>query len=399
MHFLSFHRSPQCLAVALLILPSLAVADLTSAIDRVAGKDGIVYAVDANDDVLVDIRGDRPFIPASVLKMFTVLLAAETLGLDHRFETRFFVDDDRLVIRGQGDPFLVSEEIDLIAAALRPKLMHRRLEGVVIDDSYFAQELRVPGVGRSANPYDALNAATSVNFNTIVVVRRGKEILSGELQTPLTPLARSLASARGVKGRVRFQIGDRPEEVRRYAGELFAAKLRAAGIDIGNEVVEGRARPGQPLYVHANSRKLDRVSEELLRSSNNYIANQVFLAVGAAVSGPPVNLGKSVAGARRFIEEHPELSGLRVVEGSGIAYENQATGRSVAALLKLFAPYMHLLKSAEGTRHKTGTLRTVAALAGYLETKRHGTVRYVIALPGNGQARRWQVVKMLQRGL
>lgn len=400
MPLVSASRCLQILVFAVVSLGSRhpAAADPTSAIRRVAGKDGVVYAVDDKGRALVDIRSDRSFMPASVLKIFTVLLAAEELGLDYRFTTEFFVDRDRLVVRGKGDPFLVSEELDLIAGALRPKLAGRELKGIVIDDSYFAPELRVPGVGRTANPYDALNAATAVNFNTIAVVRRGEKIFPGEPQTPLTPFARSLAVARDVRGSARFQIGDRPEEVRRYAGELIIAKLRLAGVRIGSEVAEGRAPQGQPLYVHTNSRGLDLVCKELLSSSNNYIANQVFLAIGAA-AGAPARLGKSVEAARRFIAATPELAGLHVVEGSGIAYENRATARSIAALLERFEPYMHLLKSAQGTRHKTGTLRAVATLAGYLETKNHGTVRYVIALDGRGQARRWQIVQMLKRGL
>lgn len=397
---LMLRRTPAFLfTAALLLAPHTGSADLTSTIRSVAGKDGVVYVVDAANRELVDLRGDRPFIPASILKVFTALLAIDTLGLDFRFTTEFFVDDGRLVVRGKGDPFLVSEELDLIAGALRPKLAGRDLKGVVIDDSYFQPELRVPGVGRTANPYDALNAATAVNFNTIAVVKRGKEILPGEPQTPLTPLALSLARTQRTQGRMRFQIGDRPEEVRRYAGELIAAKLRNAGIRIGNEVTEGRAPATVPLYVHHNSRTLEEVSKEMLGSSSNYVANQVFLAVGARAAGPPATLDKSVAAASRFLASRPQLAGLYVVEGSGIAYENRATGRAMAALLKMFAPYERLLKLAQGTRHKTGTLRVVSTLAGYLQTKKHGTVRYVIAVAGNGQAKRWQIVQMLKRGL
>lgn len=387
------------LLLALVLSTRAAFADLTATVRSAAGKDGVVYAVDAADKPLVDIRGDRPFLPASILKVFTVLLALETLGPDYRFTTEFFVEGDRLIVRGKGDPFLVSEEIDLIAAALRPQLAGHKLKGIVIDDSYFAPELRVPGVGRTTNPYDALNAATAVNFNTIAVVKRGNDVLPGEPQTPLTPLARSLARTRKGQGKMRFQIGDRPEEVRRYAGELIAAKLRNAGVKIGNEVSEGRAPARPPLYVHRNSRPLTEVCKGMLGSSSNYVANQVLLAVGAHSAGPPATLSKGVAAANRFLAANPQLAGLHLVEGSGIAYENRATGRSMAAVLKIFEPYEGLLKLAQGTRHKTGTLRVVSTLAGYLHTKKHGTVRFVIALAGNGQAKRWQILEMLKRGL
>jgi D-alanyl-D-alanine carboxypeptidase/D-alanyl-D-alanine-endopeptidase (penicillin-binding protein 4) len=373
--------------------------DIVASVRPLAGKNGVVYVVDEHDRALVDIRGDRPFVPASILKVFTALLASRELGPDYRFTTEFFLDGDRLVMRGKGDPFLVSEELELIAGALSAKLAGRALSGLVIDDSYFDPELRVPGVGRSSNPYDALNAATAVNFNTIAIIKRSDDILPGEPQTPLTPLARSLARASRAQGRVRFQIGDRPEEVRRYAGELTAAKLRAAGVRIGDRISEGRAPATEPLYAHHNSRALAQMCADMLETSNNYVANQIFLASGAAAAGAPASLSKSAAVARDFIGANPQLAGLQVVEGSGIAYENRVTGRAMAALLEMFAPYKALLKVDKGTAHKTGTLRTTATLAGYLDTSRHGTVRYVIALDGKGQARRWRIVERLQRGL
>src|SRR5262245_44071574 len=106
-----------------LVHATAAAADLTAAIRTIAGPDAVVYAVDASGRALVDIRSAQPFMPASILKVFTVQLAATTLGLDFRFATEFYLDRDRLVVKGHGDPLLVSEELDLVAAALKPRLV------------------------------------------------------------------------------------------------------------------------------------------------------------------------------------------------------------------------------------------------------------------------------------
>ena len=54
---------------------------------------------------MVAQNADRPFVPASVAKIVTAWLAMEVLGADYRFETRFYLDRDRvLYIRGGGDP-------------------------------------------------------------------------------------------------------------------------------------------------------------------------------------------------------------------------------------------------------------------------------------------------------
>jgi len=359
----------------------------------------VVYVVDAQDRVLVDINGETPFIPASTLKVFTTLLAAQHLGLDEHFTTEFFQDGDRLVIRGNGDPYLVSEELTRIANALRIRLDGKRLARVVVDDSFFVPHLTIPGVRGSANPYDAPNSATSANFNTISVARRNGKLVSAEAQTPLTPLAESLARRYRIRGSARIPLSNNNGEAARYAGELLAAKLRAAGVKVSGGVDAGRAPAEPPLYVHENSRTVGNVCQELLYHSNNYIANQVFLAVGAKVEGAPASLDKSRRVSQRFIAAHPELEEVVVIEGSGLSYDNRVTAPAMAALLKLFAPFRYLLKEKDGVPHKTGTLFVTRTLVGYLNTESHGTVRFVIALDGSKSDRRWQIVEALRQEL
>lgn len=388
------------LAPLALLLPSLAFGGIQQTVEKLAGSTGTVLVVDADGDVLVDHNADRSFIPASTLKVFTALLAAEHLGLDSRFATEFWVEDDALIVRGQGDPYLVSEELDLLVADLAPKLKGLAIDEVVIDDSWFEEGIKVPGVTSTTEPYDALNSATAVNFNTINVVVKGGEVTSAEEQTPMTELARSVAKREGVQGTNRINIGKNPKDAREYAGQLIAAKLKAAGVDIETDDVESGTAPDRPpLHTHHNSRTLGEVCAAMLYYSNNYIANQVFLAVGAKVKGAPASLEKSVEVATDYIRTHPELHGISVVEGSGISYENKVTAAAFAALLKEFAPHKELLRVRHDSPHKTGTLKVTKTVSGYVQTKSHGEVRYVIALDGGGSQRRWDIVQALQREL
>jgi D-alanyl-D-alanine carboxypeptidase/D-alanyl-D-alanine-endopeptidase (penicillin-binding protein 4) len=76
----------------------------------------LVFVVDGKGNDVVAQNADEPFVPASVTKIVTAWLAMEVLGGDYRFETRFYLDDKRLLyVRGGGDPFLVSEELALLA--------------------------------------------------------------------------------------------------------------------------------------------------------------------------------------------------------------------------------------------------------------------------------------------
>ena len=283
--------------------------------------------------------------------------------------------------------------------ALRPRLEDRPLRGVVVDDSFFAPDITIPGVGGSSNPYDAPNSATGVNFNTIAVARRNGKIVSAEEQTPLTPLALTLARRGDIGSSARINLGNRNGDAARYAGELIAAKLRAAGVAVGDHISQGHAPSTPPIYMHYNSRTLEDVCRELLFHSNNYMANQVFLDLGAAAEGAPASLSKSVGVARRFIGTQPQLRSIVITEGSGISYDNRASAAAMAALLKLFMPYRYLLREKDGVSHKTGTLQVTRTLVGYLETSSHGTVRFVIALNGAKSDRRWKIVEALRQNL
>ncbi len=79
----------------------------------------LVLVLDKDGKELVARNADKPFVPASVAKVVTAWLAMETLGGDYRFKTEFYLDDNRvLYVRGGGDPFLISEELVLLAKNL-----------------------------------------------------------------------------------------------------------------------------------------------------------------------------------------------------------------------------------------------------------------------------------------
>jgi D-alanyl-D-alanine carboxypeptidase/D-alanyl-D-alanine-endopeptidase (penicillin-binding protein 4) len=161
----------------------------------------LILVVDGKGNELVAQNADEPFVPASVTKIVTAWLAVEVLGGDYRFETRFYLDDKRvLYVRGGGDPFLISEELALLATDLVAAVGKQPIDGIVLDASYYPSNLRIPGIEDTNNAYNALNSALAVNFNTIYAVRSGNKVSSAEKQTPITPLAIAQFRARGPKG-------------------------------------------------------------------------------------------------------------------------------------------------------------------------------------------------------
>ncbi len=391
-----------CLLCALLLAPGAALAGAKEQIERLAPS-GLVLVMDENGEELIAQNADEPFVPASVAKIVTAFIALEVLGPDHRFKTRFYLDDNRvLYIRGGGDPFLISEELAVLGPQLVAAIGKEPVTGIVIDASYYPSDLTIPGIEATGEAYDALNTALAVNFNTINAVRRGKSVSSAEKQTPITPLAISQFRARGPNGRGRISLAQEDPSVSvRYAGELIAAFIERAGGKVDGEITLGPVPENlEPVYVHEQSRTLPEILRQLLVGSNNYIANQVFLEIGAHRFGGPVSLEKSLMAAHEVLALYRLEGDIYLEEGSGISRGNRFTARGLAILLDAFAPHAKLLRgSRAGSRFKTGTFSGVRTLAGYANTPSHGRVRFVISLRGNTGKLRYRLLREIERGL
>ncbi|MGA8434642.1 MAG: D-alanyl-D-alanine carboxypeptidase, partial [Methyloceanibacter sp.] len=385
------------LACALLLLPAPALAGAKEKVAALAPS-GLVLVMDAEGKELIAQNADQPFTPASVTKIVTAWLAMEVLGGDYRFETRFYLDHNRvLYVRGGGDPFLVSEELAKLAPELVAAIGKEPITGVVLDASYYPSDLRIPGIEDSDEAYDALNSALAVNFNTIAAVRKGKTVGSAESQTPITPIAISQFRARGPNGRGRISLAQDPAVSLQYAGELIAAFIVRAGGSVKGKITTGSVPVGlEPVYVH-KSRPLSEILVQLLIASNNYIANQVFLEIGGTLGGP-VSLKKSLKVANMMLTANGLAEDIHLEEGSGISRNNRFTARGLAKVLELFAPHADLLHGHDGGLNKTGTMSGVSTLAGYADTSIHGRVRFVISLKSNGPMR-FQLLKAIETGL
>jgi D-alanyl-D-alanine carboxypeptidase/D-alanyl-D-alanine-endopeptidase (penicillin-binding protein 4) len=388
------------LALALLLLPAPALAGVKEKVAALAPP-ALVLVMDAEGNELVAQNTDKPFVPASVTKIVTAWLAMEVLGGDYRFETRFYLDDKRvLYVRGGGDPFLISEELAPLATELVAAVGKEPITGIVLDASYYPSNLRIPGIEDTDEAYNALNSALAVNFNTVYAVRSGNTVRSAEKQTPITPLAITQFRLRGPNGKGRISMSQDPTVSLQYAGELIAAFIARAGGSVKGKISTGTVPAGlKPVYVHRQSRSLSKILGQLLLASNNYIANQVFLEIGGNRLGGPVSLEKSLRVANQMLAAHGLAAAIHLEEGSGISRNNRFTARGLAKVLELFAPHAALLHGRDGGRNKTGTMEGVSTLAGYADTSSHGRVRFVIALTSNDGEMRFRLLRTIKSGL
>src|SRR3954452_4280984 len=385
---------------ALLLLPTPAQAGAKEKVAAMAPA-ALVLVADAKGSELVAQNIDKAFVPASVTKIVTAWLATEVLGRDYRFQTRFYLDDKRvLYVRGGGDPFLISEELAPLATELVAAIGKKPITGIVLDASYYPSNLRIPGIEDTDQAYNALNSALAVNFNTVNAVRSGNKVRSAENQTPITPLAVTQFRLRGPNGPGRISLSREPRVSLQYAGELIAAFIERAGGSVKGKISTGTVPKGlEPVYVHRQSRTLSEILVQLLLASNNYIANQVFLEIGAHRLGGPVSLEKSLRVANEMLAAHGLVDAIHLEEGSGISRDNRFSARGLAKVLELFAPHANLLRGHDGGMNKTGSLDGVRTLAGYADTSSHGRVRFVIALTSNDGEMRFRLLRAIKSGL
>jgi D-alanyl-D-alanine carboxypeptidase/D-alanyl-D-alanine-endopeptidase (penicillin-binding protein 4) len=312
------------------------------------------------------LRENKLRVPASTLKVLTALLALKTWGADHHFKTDFYLDETSvLTVKGYGDPYLTSEELDQMVAALKSKGL-REIKGLKVDDSYFEDNIFIDGRSRTNNPYDAPLSALAINFNTLSIRRTKRGIFSGEAQTPLTPLMKRFAK-RLPRGKHRVNLQEQ-RYAARYFAEVFWVKLQQQGIKVSGSMTAGKAfSQPSPFYQHRNSKTLSETVAAMLKYSNNFIANQLFLMLGAEAQGEPATIKKS---RRSYSAKVKALFNWdrTFYEGAGLSRKNFITANEMIQVLDQFSPYKHLMKSQNNRIFaKTGTLTGVSTYAGYLK--------------------------------
>lgn len=323
--------------------------------------------VDENMQVLHSRNPQHPYIPASTIKILTSLIALEHWGSDYRFKTDFYYDNETnsLWVKGYGDPYLVSEEIDIIVKKIK---LHgiSELDGISVDNSYFSKSISIDGQGNSLNPYDASLGATAANFNTINVRVYVDAVSSSETQTPLTPLANKLAKGLDI-GTHRINLGN-AEYGSRYFAELLKAKLNLSKIPTDAFFQSGNIPDTAVLlFTHENSKTLEYVISSMLEFSNNFIANQLFLALGAEVYNAPADTDKSQAVVNEYINNNFNWADHIIIEGAGLSRNNRMSAQHLIDVLSRFKNYRRLMPTQSNNIFaKTGTLNNVSTYAGYI---------------------------------
>ena len=334
-------------------------------------KSDAVLISEVGGDIVYEWQADTLLIPASLTKLVTAKLAIDRWGLKHRFHTEFYLQGETLWVKGFGDPYLVSEELDLIVKALRDEMLATEISVIAIDNNYFKAE-KVPGQSTAVDPYNAPVSAIAANFNTVSLRKVAGEIKSAEPQTPLTPTAIRQASALSEPiGRSSERVNlKNTNNAQQHFAELLAIKLGSSEMEIKiNQSVPSSAKL---FYRHFNSHTLEDVLRGTLKFSNNFIANQVFLML-ADVDAGSKSFAQASEQAKLRLRKAYAWQDMQLNDGSGLSRENRLSASQINELLCDLSDYKTLLKpysigKSQGATvyAKTGTLNGVHSFAGFV---------------------------------
>ena len=348
-----------------------------------------VTVLNSDGDLLGDVNGSVPRIPASNQKLISTAYALDRLGPDFRLKTRLIQNPDgSLELNGQGDP-------DLGIAGLQRFVLAALRQGGARGDAVDTVQLMVREEPRSNWwPSDWHPADRGYAYGApITRLALTSNAVGGAVSDPYSRLQRLFeqeALRRG--GTVRIQRGQ--------------PLITKTDVEQQDERVlhEETSAPMHALLSLANTESHNFTAEVLMRQASG------LWDVRAA----------SRATERWMHRQGLPITGLRVADGSGLSRNNRVTSRTIAALLMRmdqhpFASYYQASMAIAGQRGtlrnlyrgtvldgrfrgKTGTISGVRSISGYLQTA--DGPRY-ISMISNGSARpntvMGQILRSVQR--
>lgn len=441
------HRTAHCLLIiAIWPLWSIAAADTTAALPGSVARIIAGYKVPPADfsayvheigqpEPLLAFNEAVPRNPASTIKLVTTFVGLESLGPAYTWKTEAFLDgeltdgtlDGDLLIKGYGDPYLVIERFWLFLRELRNRGLRSVAGDLLIDDSYFDLAEDRPGSfdGQPLRVYNVTPSALLVNFQSVRfsfspdAVTKHVRIVADPMPANLK-ISNRLKLVRGRCGGyqngVAITVGDPDrgnpvifsgslaENCRDYSMSrsvlqpvtytygVFKTLWEANGGEITGGVRLQRALADREPFVSFASPPLADVIRSINKFSNNIMARQLLLTIGAELIGPPgtVEKGREAIGlvlASRGLA----LIDLNLENGAGLSRETRISARDLGRVLldASDSPYQaefissFALAGLDGTLRrrftqedlrgrvhlKTGRLDDVFAMAGYVHSR------------------------------
>lgn len=468
-------RHPLLLGLVLgwVLLLQPAHGALPEPVARVANALGVDHAdislwvqeLDGSDTLVLHLP-DTARTPASTMKLLTTFVALQGLTPAYRWRTEAHamgpllngVLEGDLLLRGYGDPYLVSEEFWKLTEEIRQRGVRRIRGDLVFDTSYYQLPDESPGDfdGRPDRVYNLLPHPLLVNFNAM---RFEFEPADGQVLVTTRPMLGGVdvqnrlrvrpGACGGYQRGIALNVVEPPQRDRvmlegafpsgcdryamtrsvlqpeSYAFRLFERFWRQSGGEIDGHwrsavlpspwFVDGNAasdevdldaqsegEAGALLHVHY-SRPLGALVRLVNKYSNNVMTRHLELTLGAERFGPPATPEKGRKATFELLEQHGvDTAGMVIDNPSGLSRTARLSARQLGQVLLAAwqGPYMPEFMSSLALSGLDGTVRgrfRNGPATGRMHLKT-GTLDHVSAIAGYVQTldnRRFAVVVMV----
>jgi len=407
------------------------------------GLQGVMVKSLKTNQTLYERNADQLMMPASNFKLLVSSTILEQLGPDFTFKTEVYTAGEAengvlkgdIIIKGGGDPVLLTADITDLARQVRAAGITQITGNVICDESLFDKQRLSWGWGWAdlTYYYAAETSALTLNRNTVDVFVYPGKTAGASAEVKLVPdtdyLTIDSSATTGKPGssnsvdvsrvlgqnivRITGSIPQDQKVTRRtapitmeepglYAACVFASELAKLDVKAAGSVIDGKMPADAKLVASHTSPPLSRILALLNKPSDNLIAETLLKDLGANVKGE----GSSSAGAEVEMEFAKRIgmdaSELSITDGSGLSRMDYISASNLVALLS----YMYSSKNAKvfidslpiagvdgslysrmkGTpaqgnvRAKTGYIARVCSLSGYVTTKSGEPLAFSILL-------------------
>ncbi|KMM81393.1 D-alanyl-D-alanine carboxypeptidase/D-alanyl-D-alanine endopeptidase [Pseudomonas deceptionensis] len=390
-------------------------------------------------------NADVSMNPASTMKLVTTYAALEMLGPTHQWKTEFYTDgtlnngilQGNLYLKGGGDPKLNMEKLWLLMRDLRANGVQQVTGDLVLDRNFFEQP-QLPAFNDDGNdknkPFLVKPDSLMVNLKALRFVARND---AGKVLISVEPPIASIKIDNQVKaintkqctGDVRYNPVPQADGsvLVTVSGQLAdgcnsqtylslldhatytAGAVRAIWKELGGSI-QGQDRQASvpknaKLLARAFSPDLAEIIRDINKYSNNTMAQQLFLSLGAQFRNDAD--GDDAKAAQRVVRQWLAKKGITaphlVMEnGSGLSRAERVSAREMAQMLQAAwkSPYAAEFISSMPIAGKDGTMRKrlkTTAMNGqaHIKTGTLNTVRAISGFSRDINGNTWAVVAIL----
>ena len=333
-----------------------------------------------------------------------------------------------LYLKGGGDPAFVSESLWNLVNNLKRTGLKKIQGDLILDATRFDPQKRGLRLRKiSHKSYDAPIGALSFNWNTAnIYVRPGKK-LNQPLRVVLDPSASYFTSVKNRSQTVRARkrrpiiikrhkqkekreslsltgtLSLKHPEILLYKNILYPSQwtgwntvefLKQRGITVEGQIKEGKVPRGAQILAEWQGRPLRELIQLMMKFSNNFMAEMLIKNMVVELTGHRGELKEGITILRKYLTEKQNISAkeYQLVQVSGLSRKNKLKASQLLKILRYWTshPLQAEFESAlalageDGTlkkyffnshlqaniHAKTGTLKGVTGLAGYLRTKK-----------------------------